>query len=354
MVNANWEMWNSKKNQFDKKKDIPSLHLGGNYEAFESDITIVVLTYKRAHTLVKALESAVNQKYEKKYAIVVLDDYGAGDNETETLVNQYINKYDNISYFRNKENLGQYAAWNRAVELSPTQWFCLLHDDDYLEEDYLSTMENAIGKVESNTGLIGSYFHTIDERKEVNENKARRSLIDKLVDIFIRMRKGKPIKIGLKENLNLIYVLSCCLLINKQKVLDIGGLDDQYFPSSDFTLGSKMNFYYQTVFLPLYLSNRGIAENESLRIEVCEGAIECAFHQTYEMMKALGSSDKKAFKKACRTAVIAELGVKGYHNIDYGYVKSDLGMPSKYNSNFKILMISLYSKFKWGLLLLKK
>lgn len=354
MVNANWQDWNSKKNQFIKYENIPSIHIRGNYSKLESRISIVILTYNRAHTLIKALESAVHQKYDKKYSIVVLDDYADGDEKTEEIVFDYIQRYGNISYFRNKKNLGQYAAWNRAVELSPTKWFCLLHDDDYLDENYLSTMDSAINKVGNEVGLIGSYFHTIDERLEVNESKIHRSLIDKLVDLFIKMRKGKPIKIGLNENLNLIYVLSCCLLINKQKVMDIGGLDDQYFPSSDFALGSKMNCYYQTVFIPLYLSNRGIAENESLRIEVCEGAIECAFHQTYAMMKYLGFTDAKSFKKACRTAVIAELGVKGYHNIDYGHIKNQLGIPSKYNSKIMIFIISVYSKFKWGLLLLKK
>lgn len=354
MVNADWKLWNSKQSQFDKKKHIPSIQIGGNYTSFDSSITIIVLTYKRAHTLVKALESAVHQKYDKKYSIVVLDDYGTGDQETEVLVNKYIEKYDNISYFRNQENLGQYAAWNRAVELSPTEWFCLLHDDDYLADNYLDTMDKSILSLPSNVGLIGSYFHTVDERVEKNENKIERGIIDRLVNFFIKLRKGKPIQIGLKENINLIYVLSCCLLINKQKALEIGGLDDQYFPSSDFALGSKMNCYYKTVFLPLYLSYRGIAENESLRLEVCTGAIECAYFQTYEMMKYLGYHDEESLKKAYRAAVIAEIGVKGYHNVDYGEIKNSLNIPKRYNTKWKISCINLYSKIRWGLLLLKK
>jgi glycosyltransferase involved in cell wall biosynthesis len=353
-MEMNWGEWNSYKNQFEKKSTIPSILIGGNYSIFESKITIVILTHKRANTLVRALESAVNQKYDKKYAIIILDDYGAGDQETENLVNTYIAKYDNISYFRNQENLGQYAAWNRSVELSKTEWFCLLHDDDYLDETYLSTMDKVIHNTDEKAGLIGTYFHTVDERVEKTESKPKRALIDTLVDFFIRMRHGKPIEIGLKENINLIYVLSCCLLINKEKVMKIGGLDDQYYPSSDFALGSKMNCEFKTIFLPKYLSYRGIGENESLRMEVCTGAIECAYHQTMEMMKYLGYSNHKACKRANRTAVIAEIGVKGYHNVDYGEIKSKLGIPKRYNSKIMILLIGIYSKLCWGFLLLKK
>ena len=116
-----------------------------------------------------------------------------------------------------------------------------------------------------------------------------------------------------------------------------------------------MAYYYTTYFMPVKLVDKGIdSESASLGVDVCEDSIVCAYNQTYQMCKTLGYSDKKAIKKASIAAVISEIGVRGYNNVDYGKVKEKLGMKKKYNNKIMINLINIYSKLNWGLLLFRR
>ena len=356
MYNADWSKWNSKEDNFKKYSHIKSNLIYGTPQEKTNLVSVMIITYKRARGLKNALDSAINQNYLGSYEIAVVDDSGF-DQATDDLMKEYCNNHENIVYYRHEQNLGQYANWNRACELCSTEWFCLLHDDDTMARNYLTaTVKTLQDKRFKNIGLLGVYYKTIDNRKTVNEKTSSKKILNFLTTAFIKIRKNKPILINLEDNIKLIYVLSCCLMVNKNKVLEIGGLDDLFFPSSDFVLSSKMNYYYSTAFTPQYLSFRGIGENESLKPEVCEDSIKCAYYHTLAMLDTivpdLPQSEKQ--KKASFAAVAAELGVIGYNNIDYGKTKTLLGMKPKYNNKFIRNMIMLKSRFAWGALLFRK
>lgn len=343
-----WEDWNSKKDNFKEYEKVESKLIYGKLNKQIPKVSIMIITYKRADGLKNALESAIKQDYKFPYEIIVVDDSGY-DEQTDKLMKKYCNKYKNISYYRHEKNIGQYANWNRACELCRTEWYCLLHDDDMVKENYLTEMTSLLEIADNDTGLIGCYFEEIDNRKV----KPKKS-INFFVNLFIKLRKNKPIYLTLKDNIKNIFTLSCCLFINKKKVMDIGGLDDTYFPSSDFVLSAKMNYYNKILFFPTILCYRGIGDNESLKLSVCNDSISCAYYLTYQICKNLNYSTKKAIKKASIAAVIAEIGVKGYNDVDYIEVKRKLGMKRIYNNSFIIFLINLYSKFSWGKLLFRR
>lgn len=355
MKNVDWSKWNTKTNNFQRYAHILSPIVYGEPMEDSGFASIVILTHKRAHGLKVALESAIAQDYKEKYAITVVDDSGF-DQATDDLMKEYCSKYDFITYYRHEKNIGQYASWNRACELSPTKWFCLLHDDDYLERNYLTETTKVLNDPQyQDIGLLGVYFTTVDSRKEKKTSVAG-SAVKLLTDVFIKVRNKKPIRITLDDNIRLVYVLSCCLMINKDKVMELGGLDDNFFPSADFVLSSKMNYYYSTLFLPEYLCYRGIGENESLKQEVCEDSITCAYLHTIAMLKTISPemSEKDMQKKASFAAIAAEIGVLGYNNTDYSSTKRALGMSERYNKKLTRLKIMLKSRLYWGLLLLRK
>lgn len=355
MQKVNWTKWNSKDNNFQKTSHIKSVLVYGEPPENQQFISIVILTFKRAHGLKVALESALAQDYASDFYITVVDDSGY-DKATDELMQTYCKEYKNIIYYRHEKNLGQYANWNRACELAPSKWFCLLHDDDWLEPQYLirvsSVLESNAGE---NLGLLGVYFTTVDQRKNNVQRSLLKKTFDSLITLFIKMRRGNPIPITLYDNMRQIYVLSCCLMINRKKVIEIGGLDDLYYPSSDFVLSSKMNYYYSTAFLPEYLCFRGIGENESLKREVCEGSIKCAYRHTLAMIETvtplISESAKK--RKASFAAVAAEIGVLGYDDLSYAETKHELGMKNIYNSKVTRVLLFIKSRFAWGLLLFR-
>ena len=354
MRDVEWSEWNSQNDNFQRYTDVASRRIFGNIPKNPGLVSIVILTHRRAHGLRIALDSALGQDFKDSYHITVVDDSGF-DQATNDLMKEYCSKHDNITYYRHDKNIGQYASWNRACELSPTKWFCLLHDDDYLAPNYLSETVKVLKNPEfSNAGLLGVYFNTVDNRKNHQAGVASR-IINGLTSLFIKFRNSRPIRITLDDNINHIYVLSCCLMINKEKVIEIGGLDDRYFPSADFTLSSKMNYYYSTVFLPKYLCYRGIGENESLKREVCEDSIRCAYYHTLAMLTTAHPtmSEKQKKAKASFAAVCAEIGVLGYDSRDYSETKRDLGMDEKYNSSLTRSIIMIKSRLLWGMLLFR-
>lgn len=354
MEKNNWSKWNSKSDNFKKYSHVKSQLVYGKPSKQHNLVSIVIITYKRAHGLKNALDSALSQDYNNDYVITVLDDSGF-DQATDDLMKEYCEKYANIAYYRNDTNLGQYANWNRACELSPTDWFCLLHDDDTLKTNYLSEIVKVIkNKKNHDIGLLGVYFNTVDLRKDKKETTSTK-VINVLTSIFIGLRNKQPIPITLDDNIKHIYTLSCCLMINKDKVIQIGGLDDTYFPSADFVLTSKMNYYYSTAFLPEYLCNRGIAENESLKQKVCEDSIKCAYLHTLAMLETTkpNLSETRKKKMASFSAIAAEIGVLGYNNTDYSHIKNQLGMNKIYNSKLVRTLIMLKSRFMWGMLIFR-
>lgn len=345
---VNWKNWNSKTDNFKKYKNIKSNIIYGNFSEKIPKVSIIIITYKRSEGLKRALESALKQDYKNDYEIIVCDD-SEYDEKTDKLMKKYCDKYDNIIYYRNEKNLGQYANWNRACELCRTEWYCLLHDDDMIKSNYLSVLTKIVSGLES-VGLVGSYMDTYN----FDTGQIKKTIIELFVNIFIKLRLKKPIKITLSDNIKHIYISSCCLFINKNKVKNIGGLNDKYFPSSDFVLSAKMNYYYSTLFLPIKLSLRGVGNNESLKQSVCDDSLRCAYNQTYNMCKTLGYNEKKCIRKASMATVISEIGVRGYNNVNYGKVKTSLGIKKIYNNKFVIFLINLYSKFNWGLLLFRR
>jgi glycosyltransferase involved in cell wall biosynthesis len=355
MKNVDWSKWNTKNDNFQKYSHIKSHLIYGVPVKKTELVSIMIITHKRAHGLKDALDSALAQDYKDYYSITVLDD-SSFDQETDNLMKEYCEKYKNIIYYRNERNLGQYANWNRACELSVTEWFCLLHDDDTLGNNYLTETVKVIkDEKNKNIGLLGVCFTTIDNRDNANNNPLQAKIIHILTSLFIKLRNKQLIQIKLEDNIKLIYVLSCCLMINKNKVIEIGGLDDSYFPSADFVLSSKMNYYYSTVFLPEFLCYRGIGENESLKQKVCKDSIKCAYYHTLAMLETTMPqlSQSKKQNKASFAAVAAEIGVLGYNKIDYSHTKNELGMKLKYNSKFVRMIIMLKSRFTWGTLLFR-
>lgn len=342
-----WGKWKSKESNFQRIANIPSNKVYGEHLAEEPSSSIMILTYKRADLLQRALDSALNQDFSKPYEIVVVDDC-VFDQATDDLMRQYCNDYENVIYYRNQENLGQYANWNRACELCRSDWYCLLHNDDMVKPNYLSELAS----LESDEiGVIGSFFDVLDERATVIEKKR---VLDRFIDLFLALSNGKLLELTLKDNIKHIFTFSCCLYINKSKYMDIGGLDDEYYPSSDFFFSSKMNYYYKTAFYTKRMSIRTISNNESLKQSVCNDSIVCAYNHTYHMCKDLNYAEKKSRKHASLAAISSEIGVKGYNDIDYGPLKKELGLKDTYNKPFIISMINLYSKFNWGKLLFRK
>lgn len=349
---TDFSKWNSKESCFKKYKGTDTQLVYGKHNA-HAKVSIIILSYRRVEGLINAIESALHQDYEDEYEILVMDDSGE-ITEIDKVMKEYCEKYSNIVYYRHIENLGEPGNWNRSCEICKTEWYCLLHDDDSMKSNYLSTMMNIIDTTKREYGLIGVYVDFDDQREDKPKRGIIRMLFEKIIELFLVLRRGKIIPITLEDNMKDIYAISTCLFLNKEKVLAIGGSEDMYFPNSDSVFNSKMNYYYKIGFVPIVLATRGVYANQSLKQEVCDNAIRASYFHTYEMARTLNYNEKQAKKKASISAVIHEIMVRGYNNINYGKLKEELGMDKIYNNKFVISLINVYSKFSWGKLLFRR
>lgn len=98
-------------------------------------VTIGIPTYNRANsTLSNAISCACNQDY-PNIEIIVSDN--CSNDHTKEIVTGF--KDERILYFRQESNIGPNRNYNFCLEKANGNYFLLLHDDDLIDSDFVST-----------------------------------------------------------------------------------------------------------------------------------------------------------------------------------------------------------------------
>ncbi|WP_457549427.1 glycosyltransferase [Archaeoglobus sp.] len=87
------------------------------------NISVVIPAYNDAKTLQLTLRSILNQEYDGKLEIILVDD--CSTDETPDIVR----KYDNIKYIRHNINMGLARSVNDGVEEATYDYVCIIHAD---------------------------------------------------------------------------------------------------------------------------------------------------------------------------------------------------------------------------------
>jgi glycosyltransferase involved in cell wall biosynthesis len=120
-------------------------------------VTIGIPTYNRANaTLPSTIHSALSQDYPNLEILV--SDNCSPDN-TEAIVGSL--KDERLKYIRQKINIGSNKNYNACLEAAKGDYFLLLHDDDLIDDDFVSTCLEAaeystdFGFIRTGTRMIG-------------------------------------------------------------------------------------------------------------------------------------------------------------------------------------------------------
>lgn len=253
----------------DKTKKIPfssimltsnNLH---NYESVGADlfgnrknevvVSIMIPTYKRPSLLRKAIESALNQRTDTKYEVVVIDN----DNETsDDAINQLLNIFgdERVSYYRNHQNIGMFGNWNRCINYAKGEWLIILNDDDELTEMYVDRMMLYV-RQHKNCGAIACQHWFIDNDESI------------IGGDLIAQKIQKMIRIKLKDFyfFHPINIFGC--LIHRKLAVDIGGFDESLYPCSDAAFLLNVCRLSNLYLVTDYLFRYRWAVNESMKNE---------------------------------------------------------------------------------------
>ena len=106
-------------------------------------ISICIPTYNGEKYLKECLDTVLSQSYEN-IEIIIVDDCSI--DKTISIVEEYIQKDSRIKLDKNQSNLGLVANWNKCLELANGEWIKFVFQDDLIEPDCLSLLQDAVAK----------------------------------------------------------------------------------------------------------------------------------------------------------------------------------------------------------------
>ena len=118
----------------------------------ESLISVIIPVYNTESYIGICLESLVEQTY-TNFEVIMIDD-GSTDNSGE-ICQEYTERDSRFHYYR-KENGGVSSARNLGIEYSRGNYLTFVDSDDWVEEDYLEVLYNAI--IDESAGVSVSTY----------------------------------------------------------------------------------------------------------------------------------------------------------------------------------------------------
>jgi len=227
-------------------------------------VSIMIPTYNRSHFLGEAIASALNQKTEIPFEVVIVDN--GQDEDTVNKVNEIVASFNapNLILYRNRENIGMFGNWNRCIELARSEYLTILNDDDKLD---LSWISNAIKNSEKDKMVAFDC--------QLFGSKNSKSKPRQFLDLIIR-------KIRLRESIvklpdifycNPLHCGSLTAIIKKSCAISLGGFDDVYWPTSDYIFVIRYWLKFGIKIIHVIGGYYRIEENASLKKETLEGFI---------------------------------------------------------------------------------
>lgn len=349
-VKINWSRWDSTDSNFEKYAHVKSNLIYGELQQDSYDVAIMIPTFRRSMLLKEAIDSALGQVTQYRYYIAVVDNDCEVDAATDALMKDICSQHANVLYYRNEQNIGMFGNLNRCIELAAGAFCVSLHDDDFLDRRYLEKMMSFADITK--TSILGSYKKVLDERcgGKISNTTRKSAPTEKLIDLFLRIKKGHLISISEKDILKGIFLPCNIYMINTKKALESGGIDDRFGAFSDAFFIVKMMMYGKVAFLPEILYTYRICVNESLK----ESSMRAYLH-TMSGISACVACKMNISQKE-KTRFFAESLVIAYESffntkdiLGFDYCQKTYGISPCYKSPLvrKLIILKYYAS--WGL-----
>lgn len=151
-------------------------------------VSVIIPTYNRNKELESALESVLNQSYQKIEIIVV-------DDSPENELPEWIKENNKIQVIENEENLGGSVSRNKGIRRSNGELIAFLDDDDFFHEAKIKRQAEVMSEsseqvLASITGHI--FYSSENDFKQENGKK----IIETEEDLLYRILSGSDVRIG--------------------------------------------------------------------------------------------------------------------------------------------------------------
>jgi alpha-1,3-rhamnosyltransferase len=196
-------------------------------------VSVVVVSYRSAETIVETLDSIANQTYDN-IELIIADDCSP-DNTLEVVdnwVKYYSGKLKKIKIVKAKQNTGIPGNINRAIKKVKGDYIKIIAADDLMSEDavaeYVKFCETNPGKVPiARVHLFGSFNNDI-----INIEKYCKKCYD-----FAKKPHSEQYHALLKQN---VIVAPSASFYPMELIRKLGGYDEDYRWFEDYPMNLKV------------------------------------------------------------------------------------------------------------------
>ena len=132
-----------------------------NTEGNQMKVSVIIPIYNQEKYLNRCIDSLVNQNFDD-YEIILVND-GSTD-KTPLICDEYSQKYDFIKTIH-KPNSGVSATRNVGIDAAQGEYVMFVDSDDFVTEDYISTMYNC--QIENPDKFIVCNIYTKTEKQSL-------------------------------------------------------------------------------------------------------------------------------------------------------------------------------------------
>ncbi|MEZ5402627.1 MAG: glycosyltransferase family 2 protein [Bryobacteraceae bacterium] len=196
--------------------------------AFNSLVSVTVVTYNSGRFIRRCLESVLAQAY-PNIEIVVIDN--ASTDGTTDILEQFEHRCQ-IVY--NQENIGFAAAQNQAIGLSNGEWVLTLNPDVLLLADFVSELV-AAGESDPRTGTVCGKLLTIKSSFEIPDEQR----VDSTGIFFTPMlrhldRGSKEIDSGHYTEFEYVFGATAAAALYRRTMIKDVSIDGEFFDPDFF------------------------------------------------------------------------------------------------------------------------
>lgn len=230
------------KNNFKDIEDVPcELIWDAPNCPTKPEVSIIMPVYKNHDYFPRALRSALQQDWNGSYEVTVVDNDTSENNPNQKIIEE-IND-PRVRYFRNTRNIGVTGNWNRGIIKARAPYVTFLHDDDMFTSEALSVGMKVAAKYPGKLVIAALKPIDKDDKSWVDDSEYERAR--KL--LFFRQR----------EEAKVSFARSLCLnmgncegdVLSREKLIAIGGFNDQSYPVLDYELLVRYTYHFGAVYL---------------------------------------------------------------------------------------------------------
>ena len=130
-------------------------------------VSIGIPTYNRCTLLKRSIESVLNQTY-RNIEIIISDN--ASTDQTMVICQDYFSYDNRVKYFRQSTNLGPTNNFIEVLKMSHGEYFMWLGDDDWIDENYVSSCVKEMNLNPSISLVSGTVQYYLNEQKQTMGN----------------------------------------------------------------------------------------------------------------------------------------------------------------------------------------